>query len=81
MMRPAEASLTVGPDESAVFALQRAAGNDLGRLAVLDGDRLAGYLSLKDITHVLALNGLTQDGAAAGARSGREGRHQPRRAA
>jgi Zn-dependent protease/predicted transcriptional regulator len=55
VMRPAEASLTVGPDESVVVALQRASGNGLGRLAVLDGDRLAGYLSLKDITHMLAL--------------------------
>jgi CBS domain-containing protein len=80
-MRPAEVSLTVGPDESAVFALQRATSNGLGRLAVLDGDRLAGYLSLKDIRHVLALNGLGQDATAGGSLPGAARRARLKRVA
>jgi hypothetical protein len=33
------------------------------RLAVLDGSRLVGYVSLKDLTHVLALRSLRHGGA------------------
>jgi hypothetical protein len=35
----------------------------LGRLAVLDGTRLVGYLSLKDLGHVLALRSLPEPGS------------------
>ncbi|MBI1736674.1 MAG: hypothetical protein HYR51_16015 [Candidatus Rokubacteria bacterium] len=42
-------------------AFEKASRNRLGRLAVLDAGRLAGYLSIRDIMHVLALR---QAGAA-----------------
>ena len=60
VMRPVDASLTARPGESAFVALERATENGIGRLAVIDAGRLVGYLSLKDITHALALRGLVQ---------------------
>jgi len=63
VMRPLGDDLVVGPEASAFDALQKAAANGLGRLAVLDAGRLVGYLSLKDLTHVLALEGLGPAGA------------------
>jgi Zn-dependent protease/CBS domain-containing protein len=62
LMRPLTDDLVVGPDDSVFDALGKATRNQLGRLAVLNDSRLVGYLSLKDITHVLALRGLG-DGA------------------
>jgi Zn-dependent protease/CBS domain-containing protein len=62
LMRPLTDELTVGPDDSVFDALGKATRNQVGRLAVLKDSRLVGYLSLKDITHVLALRGLP-DGA------------------
>ncbi len=47
-----------GIPAGAARALEKAAGNGLGRLPVLESGRLVGYLSLKDITHVLVLRGL-----------------------
>lgn len=69
LMRPLTDDLIVGPDDSVFDALGKASRNQVGRLAVLKNSRLVGYLSLKDITHVLALRGLP-DGAhsSAGAR-------------
>ncbi len=58
VMRPLDASLRIAPDESVYRALERASGNGIGRLAVMDGDRLAGYVSMQDITHVLTLEEL-----------------------
>jgi len=58
LMRPLADDLVVGPDESAFDALGKATRNQIGRLAVIEHGRLVGYLSLKDITHVLALRGL-----------------------
>jgi Zn-dependent protease len=78
VMRPLADDLVIGPGDSAYQALEKAAGNGLGRLAVMEGPRLVGYLSLKDITHVLALKGLrplTAD------RLQRAGATTPRRAA
>jgi Zn-dependent protease/CBS domain-containing protein len=63
IMRPLDESLTVHPGDTALRALERASANDLGRLAVVEGTRLVGYLSTQDITHVLALQGLGRDGA------------------
>ena len=54
----------VAPDDALVFALQQAARNGIGRVAVVDHDRLVGYLSMKDITHVVALHGVGGDVAA-----------------
>jgi Zn-dependent protease/CBS domain-containing protein len=69
VMHPIGETLQVRPTDSVYRAFERASSNRLGRLAVMDGDRLVGYLSLQDITHVLALDGL-----------GREpGRELPRR--
>jgi Zn-dependent protease/predicted transcriptional regulator len=62
LMRPLTDDLVVGPDDSVFDALGKATRNQVGRLAVLKDSRLVGYLSLKDITHVLALRGLP-DGA------------------
>jgi Zn-dependent protease/CBS domain-containing protein len=62
VMRPLTEDLTITPGESLFRAFEKASRNGLGRLAVMDGGRLVGYLSLKDITHVLALQGLAVDG-------------------
>jgi CBS domain-containing protein len=67
IMRPLTDDLVVGPDDSVFDALGKATRNQVGRLAVLRDSRLVGYLSLKDITHVLALRGLPA-GASSGAR-------------
>jgi CBS domain-containing protein len=64
VMRPLDETLTVRPTDSAQRALERASSNKLGRLAVMDGTRLVGYLSMQDITHVLALHGLGEHGRA-----------------
>jgi Zn-dependent protease/predicted transcriptional regulator len=74
IMRPVSDDLIVGPNDSVFVALGKASRNQVGRLVVLEGSRLVGYLSLKDITHVLALRGLP-DGARRGA--GGAGRHAP----
>jgi Zn-dependent protease/CBS domain-containing protein len=58
LMRPLTDELIAGPDDSVFDALGKATRNQLGRLAVLKDSQLVGYLSLKDITHVLALRGL-----------------------
>ena len=58
VMHPLTEQLVVSPSASVFDALGKAAGNRVGRLAVMDDARLVGYLSLKDITHVLALRGL-----------------------
>ncbi|MGH7322801.1 MAG: site-2 protease family protein [Candidatus Rokuibacteriota bacterium] len=57
LMRPLDAELVIRSGDSVFEALDKASRNSLGRLAVLDGSRLVGYVSLKDITHVLALRG------------------------
>ncbi|HMH52258.1 MAG TPA: site-2 protease family protein [Candidatus Acidoferrum sp.] len=63
VMRPLTGSMTIAPTATALDALQQASTNGLGRLAVLDGTRLVGYLSLKDLGHVLALRSLPEPGA------------------
>jgi Zn-dependent protease/CBS domain-containing protein len=63
VMRPLAGQMTIAPTATALEALQQASHNGLGRLAVLDGTRLVGYLSLKDLGHVLALRSLPQPGA------------------
>jgi Zn-dependent protease/CBS domain-containing protein len=63
VMRPLTGSMTIPSTATALEALQRASTNGIGRLAVLDGTRLVGYLSLKDLGHVLALRSLPEPGA------------------
>jgi len=76
LMHPLTDDLIVGPDDSVFDALGKASRNQVGRLAVLKDSRLVGYLSLKDITHVLALRGLPDR-----VRSGAGARGPGRRAA
>ena len=65
VMRPLDDGLVVAQGDSLVQALEKASGNGLGRLAVLESGRLVGYLSLKDIMHVLVLKGFApRDGVA-----------------
>jgi Zn-dependent protease/CBS domain-containing protein len=79
LMRPLTDDLVVGPDASVFDALGKASRNDVGRLAVVSNSRLVGYLSLKDITHVLTLRGLP--GGAADRGVGSAPRGPQRRAA
>ena len=65
VMYPLTDDLVARPSDTLFDALAKASRNGVGRLAVMDGPRLAGYLSLKDIAHVLALRGLDQGGAPA----------------
>lgn len=58
VMRPVTGDLTIAPAATALEALQRASANGVGRLAVVDAGRLVGYLSLRDLAHVLALRSL-----------------------
>jgi len=79
LMRPLTDDLVVGPDASVFDALGKASRNEVGRLAVVSNSRLVGYLSLKDITHVLTLRGLP--GGAADRGVGSAPRGPQRRAA
>jgi Zn-dependent protease/CBS domain-containing protein len=63
VMRPLTGAMTIPSTATALNALQQASTNGIGRLAVLDGTRLVGYLSLKDLGHVLALRSLPAPGA------------------
>jgi len=64
IMRPLRETLVVAQGDSLMQAFEKATSNGLGRLAVLESGRLMGYLSVKDITHVLALRGFARAGAA-----------------
>jgi Zn-dependent protease/CBS domain-containing protein len=57
VMRPAADLLVVSPREPLTQALDKVSRNGVGRVAVVDGGRLAGYLSIKDIMHVLTVAG------------------------
>jgi Zn-dependent protease len=48
--------LMAAPADGLWEAFQKLARNGLGRLAVVDGGRLVGYLSAKDVMHVLAVS-------------------------
>jgi Zn-dependent protease/CBS domain-containing protein len=56
VMRPLTDTLVASPQESLWLALEKVSRNGIGRLAVVDRDRLAGYLSVKDIMHVLTVS-------------------------
>ena len=49
-------SLTAAPGDDLWAAFQKLSTNGLGRLAVVEGGRLVGYLSTKDVLHVLAVS-------------------------
>lgn len=67
MVRLTEA-LVAAPDDSLWVALEKVSRNGLGRLAVVEGGRLVGYLSVKDITHVLTVTTAGDGRARASAR-------------
>ncbi len=56
VMLPLVDTLSAAPGDRVPEALDKLSRNGLGRLAVLDGGRLAGYLSLKDVMHVLTMS-------------------------
>jgi Zn-dependent protease/predicted transcriptional regulator len=56
LMLPISESLTAAPTDSLWSAFQKLSGNGLGRLAVVETGRLVGYLSIKDVTHLLAIS-------------------------
>jgi Zn-dependent protease/predicted transcriptional regulator len=58
VMQPMSPELAAERSDTLYHAFEKASRNGLGRLAVVEGERLVGYLSLKDITHVLALRGV-----------------------
>ncbi len=60
VMQPLSPELSVERGDTVYRAFEKASRNGLGRLMVVDGERLVGYLSLKDITHVVALRGVTR---------------------
>jgi CBS domain-containing protein len=55
IMRPAEDAMTIAPTADAAEALEKMQMQRLGRLWVVDGDRLVGVLSLRDLAHYLEL--------------------------
>ena len=54
-MLPLTEALTAAPGDSLWSALQKLAGNGVGRVAVVAEGRVVGYLSIKDVTHLLAI--------------------------
>jgi Zn-dependent protease/CBS domain-containing protein len=64
VMRPASADVTAAPRDSLWEAFQKVSRNGLGRLAVVDDGQLAGYLSVKDVMHVLTIAGAGPEQAA-----------------
>jgi CBS domain-containing protein len=49
-------ALMAAPGDSLWSAFQKLSQNGLGRLAVVSDGRLAGYLSIKDVTHLIAVS-------------------------
>jgi CBS domain-containing protein len=55
VMHPLTEALRASPRDSLWRAFEKLSQNGVGRLAVLDDGRLVGYLSVKDVTHLLAV--------------------------
>ncbi len=55
ILLPCDADNTVGPRDDAMEALAKMSQTGLGRLLVVEGDRLVGVLALKDLLAFLAL--------------------------
>ena len=55
ILQPCDADNTVGPRDDAMQALAKMSQTGLGRLLVVEGDRLVGVLALKDLLTFLAL--------------------------
>lgn len=57
LMHPLSEALQAAPGDALWQAFEKLARNGVGRLAVLDDGQLVGYLSIKDVTHILAVSG------------------------
>jgi Zn-dependent protease/predicted transcriptional regulator len=68
VMRPVSDLLTAAPTDRLLEAFEKLLKNGVGRLAVVEEGRLAGYLSLKDVLHVLAVASAGAGGAGGRAR-------------
>ncbi len=55
-MLPLTPPLTVAPGDALADALEKLTQNGLGRAAVVEDGALAGYLSLRDVVHVLTIS-------------------------
>jgi CBS domain-containing protein len=55
LMLPISETLAVAPGDSLWHALEKLTKNGLGRVAVIDDGALVGYLSVKDVMHILAV--------------------------
>ena len=56
-MLPLSDALTTTSETPLWDAFEKLTRNGVGRLAVLDRDRLVGYLSIRDVAHILAITG------------------------
>jgi CBS domain-containing protein len=52
---PLTEALTAAPTDSLWSAFEKLAQNGVGRLAVVGDSRVVGYLSIKDVTHLMAI--------------------------
>ncbi|MEX1027381.1 MAG: CBS domain-containing protein [Candidatus Paceibacterota bacterium] len=55
IMSPCSAENTIAPDTDAMKALMKMSRHDNSRLMVVDGDRLVGIVTLKDLTEFITL--------------------------
>jgi len=79
VLRPCSPEDTIGPDADAQTALTRMNAGHVGRLMVVEGDRLVGIMSLKDIMRVMSLKmelqgAMPGDGASHAGCPGKAGR-------
>lgn len=58
LMAPIDATLIVSTHDSAWRAFMKIAKNRVGRVAVVDHGRLLGIVSHRDLSHVLAVEGV-----------------------
>jgi CBS domain-containing protein len=70
VMVPLTEQLVASPRDSLWQALEKVSRNGVGRLAVVEDGHLTGYLSVKDLMHVLTV--------ATAAAAGETGRRPPR---
>ena len=54
--------ITLKPEDDAFAALQKLSLNKIGRLVVMDGDRIAGIISRTDMLKALELYEVTRNG-------------------
>jgi len=56
LMHPLSATLQAAPGDALWAAFENLVANGVGRLVVLEGGQLVGYLSIKDVSHLLAVS-------------------------